>query len=39
MSQETAHLHSIGEYYPIYNRGVDRKLFFFEEENYEFFLR
>jgi REP element-mobilizing transposase RayT len=39
MSQKTAHLLSIGEYFHIYNRGVDRKLIFFEEENYEFFLR
>ena len=39
MSQKTAHLLSIGECFHIYNRGVDRKLFFFEEENYEFFLR
>lgn len=39
MSQKTAHLLSIGEYFHIYNRGVDRNQIFFEEENYEFFIR
>src|SRR5690348_10190560 len=28
-----------GEYYHVYNRGVDRDLIFFERENYLFFLR
>lgn len=26
-------------YYHIYNRGINRGLIFFEEENYDFFLR
>jgi len=39
MSQKTTHLLSIGEYFHIYNRGVDRNRIFFEEENYEFFIR
>src|SRR5690348_147026 len=29
----------VGEYYHIYNRGVNREATFFERENYAFFLR
>ena len=28
-----------GEYYHLYNRGVNRQAIFFERENYLFFLR
>ena len=39
MSQKTPYLQSSGEYFHIYNRGVNRENIFFGERNYDFFVK
>ena len=39
MSIKTQYLQSVGEYFHVYNRGVNRERIFFEERNYTYFLR
>jgi putative transposase len=38
MSYKTAYLESRGEYFHVYNRGVNRERIFFREDDYLFFL-
>jgi REP element-mobilizing transposase RayT len=38
MTKKTPHIQSIGEYFHIYNRGVNRSTLFFDDDNYLFFL-
>jgi len=39
MSTKTHSLQAVGEYFHIYNRGVNRNHIFLEERNYEYFVR
>ncbi len=39
MSIKSAYLASVGEFFHLYNRGVNRDLIFFERRNYDYFLQ
>jgi len=39
MSHKTTYIQSSGNYFHIYNRGINRQQIFFEDENYNFFLQ
>jgi putative transposase len=39
MSSKSKYLQSVGEYFHIYNRGVNRGAIFFEKRNYDFFVK
>ena len=38
MTKKTSHIQSVGGYFHIYNRGVNRQQIFFYDDNYMFFL-
>jgi len=39
MSTKTLYLQTVGEYFHVYNRGVNRQKIFYEKRNYSFFLK